>query len=343
MAWRAWLPEKALSPWASFLLGGALAGAGAAARLLLGAQLAHTTPFITFYPVLVLAAAVGGAIGGASCLAFSVAAVFATFGVPHGAEAWAFVIFLIGGVLIILVASALSDSVRQLRRAQKVQAETEARLQTLVGELAHRNRNALFVIMAIVSQSARGAGSAAEAAEIINGRLQALLRAQDALLQADGAMASLRGVLERVLEPFDQQRFQIESTADFPLENDVAAGLGLLFHELATNAVKYGALSRPSGKVVVRWRIEADAARLTWREVGGPPVEPPTRKGFGARLVEAALVPQGGKAERRFEPDGLVCELQIPRPSGSAQPLPGARFAAQGPDGGARTVAGDPA
>jgi len=210
-------------------------------------------------------------------------------------------------------------------------AETATQLQTLVSELAHRNRNALFVIMAIVSQSARTANSAEEAERIINARLAALLRAQEVILHADGASARLGLLLQRALEPFDLSRIAISPGPEVQVESDVAVGLGLLFHELATNALKYGALSEAQGGVRIDWSHEAGVTRLLWREVGGPTVAEPAKKGFGARLLETALVPQGGKAERRFEPDGLVCELLIPGPAVAAEPttLPGAAFANQ--------------
>lgn len=210
-------------------------------------------------------------------------------------------------------------------------AETPTQLQTLVSELAHRNRNALFVIMAIVSQSARAANSAEEAERIINARLAALLRAQEVILHADGASARLGLLIQRALEPFDLTRVAVSPGPEVQVESDVAVGLGLLFHELATNALKYGALSLPQGRVLIDWSLEADVARLVWREVGGPPVAEPAQKGFGSRLLDTALVPQGGKVERRFEPDGLVCVLMIPGPAVAAEPatLPGSAFANQ--------------
>jgi two-component sensor histidine kinase len=232
------------------------------------------------------------------------------------------------------VASAMGDTVRELRSSRRELTAAQGRLQTLVGELAHRSRNALFVIMSIVSQSARATQSAAEAEQLINARLQAMLRAQDALLQADGVSVGLRPLLDRALEPFDLKRIEIGAAPEIQVEADVAVGLGLLFHELATNALKYGALSQPQGRILIAWTVDADFARFEWREVGGPRIAEPSTKGFGARLLEAALVPQGGKAERRFEPDGVVCELRIPRPARAADPaaLPGAVFASRAAD-----------
>lgn len=239
--------------------------------------------------------------------------------------------WLAGLLGAILGAAAMAAVLLRRGRGPAQAAETPAQLQTLVSELAHRNRNALFVIMAIVSQSARTANSAEEAERIINARLAALLRAQEVILHADGASARLGLLLQRALEPFDLSRIAISPGPEVQVESDVAVGLGLLFHELATNALKYGALSQQEGGVRIDWRQEAGVTRLLWREAGGPLVSEPAKKGFGARLLETALVPQGGKAERRFEPDGLVCELQIPRPAVAVEPAqpPGSAFANQ--------------
>jgi PAS domain S-box-containing protein len=186
-------------------------------------------------------------------------------------------------------------------------------LQALVGELAHRSRNALFVIMSIVKQSAQSATSAADAERIINARLEAMLRAQDIVLNSKEG-ASLRDLLESCLAPFALDRFLIAASPEAFVESEIATGLGLLIHELATNATKHGALSAADGCVIVQWTLEdGDLVRLTWREQGGPVVNAaPTRRGFGTRLFEVALVPQGGGVERLFAPEGVVCNLRIP-------------------------------
>jgi two-component sensor histidine kinase len=334
MAWRAWVPDKPVRRWQAVLLGAALAGVATAIRLALQAPLGRELPFITFFPALIVAAALGGFAGGMACLAAATLGVVLLLPPFESSPAWALGAFWVAGGLVVAVASAMADTVRELRSSRRELTAAQGRLQTLVGELAHRSRNALFVIMSIVSQSARATQSAAEAEQLINARLQAMLRAQDALLQADGVSVGLRPLLDRALEPFDLKRIEIGAAPEIQVEADVAVGLGLLFHELATNALKYGALSQPQGRILIAWTVDADFARFEWREVGGPRIAEPSTKGFGARLLEAALVPQGGKAERRFEPDGVVCELRIPRPARAADPaaLPGAVFASRAAD-----------
>lgn len=333
MAWRAWLPDRTVRPWQAALLGAALAAAATAVRVVVLAPLGRELPFIAYFPALIVASALGGLAGGLACL------LVATLGAiwlltPFGREAgWVFASFWVAGGLVVAVAAALTETIGELQASRGKLTEAQDQLQTLVGELAHRNRNALFVIMSIVSQSARAAQSAAEAEQTINARLAALLRAQEVILQTDGASANLHPLLERALEPFDLKRIAITPGPELQVSSDVAVGLGLLFHELATNAVKYGALSVPKGRILVEWTVDSGLARFLWREVDGPPVTTPQNKGFGGRLLEVALVPQGGKAERRFEPDGLVCELSIPDPSRAARPdaLPGATFAEANP------------
>ena len=332
MAWRSWLPDRAPRWWQAVLLGAGLAGAATAVRVGLTGQLAGELPFITFFPALIVAAALGGFAGGLACLAAATVAAIAFLITPGASAPWLVAVFWIAGSLVIVVSAALADSIRDLRDSRARLTEAQGRLETVVGELAHRSRNALFVIMAIVSQSARGAQSAAEAERIINARLEALVRAQDVVLSGDGGVARLKPLLEKALEPFELSRFAIAAGPDVPLETDVAIGLGLLFHELATNALKYGALSVPEGRVAIAWRLQDGAAHFTWRESGGPKAKAPDREGFGSRLVATALVPQGGRAERRFEADGVVCELVIPAPDAvAAAPAaaPGAAFARQ--------------
>lgn len=327
MAWRDWLPNKIQRPWQSAILGVALAGAATAARLAIHGPLGQALPFITFFPALIIAAVLGGLIGGLSCLAVATIAAIALLLTPEMSGAWALGSFWVAGALVIAVAAALADGVRELRLSRAELTEAQNQLRTLVGELSHRNRNALQVMMFIVRQSARDAPSAAAAEEVINARLGALLRAQETIVRSDSGSASLGPLLKEALEPFGAESFAIAPSPEVGVRSDVAVALGLLFHELATNALKHGALSSPNGRVYIEWTLVADMAGLIWREVGGPGMAEASKRGFGARLFDAALVPQGGKVERRFEPDGLVCELHIPVLSdGSSESPPGIIF-----------------
>lgn len=318
MAWRAWLPDEAPARWQALLLGAALAGTGTLARTAIEPVIGRDLPFITYFPTLIAAAVLGGGIGGGTCLLLATVAACTLFLRDHSSVPWAVASFWISGGLIVVVAAALADSVRAQRRSRKGLDEAQEKLKMLVGELAHRNRNALAVIMAIVAASARGARSADDAARIINERLEALARAQELVVAGarDGGVP-LRAVIEASLAPFDSGRFTIAPALEGTVAADHAAPLGLVLHELATNAVKYGALSVPGGRVVLDGALVGGRAGLCWREIGGPPVTAPAREGFGGRLFRSALTPFEGTVERRFEPQGLVCELWIPVTEGA--------------------------
>ncbi|HYD46583.1 MAG TPA: PAS domain-containing protein [Phenylobacterium sp.] len=183
----------------------------------------------------------------------------------------------------------------------------------LVREMAHRAQNGLAVMMSLVSQSARGAVSVEEYEEKLTARLQAMAASQALITEAGGGALALDALIDQTLTPFGLERFDLTpANARIELSPDLAMGLALLLHELATNAVKYGALSAPNGRVALAWRSENESGEVTWREIGGPPPQPPTRKGFGSRLMEAALRPRGGAAEVSFEPDGLYGRLSFP-------------------------------
>ncbi len=327
VAWRAWLPERAPPPWRSIALGAVFGGVAVGIRVVADTLLGGNVPFLPMFPALLLAAILGGYVGGSACLVVGGAGA-ALFLLPVSADTLAVHLGVwTAGALVVAVAAGMADSVRKLRLSEARLGEAQAQLRTLVGELAHRNRNALFVIMAIVRQSARNAASPAEAETVINARLEALLRAQDLVVQDEGGAPDLHRVVALALAPFDRERFDIAGPP-FRISAEVAAGLALLFHELATNAVKYGALAAPQGRIAVRWSVEGDGARLDWVERGGPPLTPPSRQGFGARLFEVVLRPQGGKAERRFEPEGVVCELSIPAADADAPAVaPGTPYA----------------
>lgn len=209
-----------------------------------------------------------------------------------------------GGEPALVIGSSLDITER--KRAEEQHA-------LLVREMAHRSQNGLAVMMAIVSQSARGASSVEEYEEKLVARLQAMSASQSLITEAAGEPLSLEALVNQTLTPFGLERFDLTpANARIVLSPDLAMGLALLLHELATNAVKYGALSAPNGRVALAWRTENESGEVTWQEIGGPPPAEPKRKGFGSRLMEAALRPRGGSAEVTFEPEGLRGRLNFP-------------------------------
>jgi PAS domain S-box-containing protein len=179
----------------------------------------------------------------------------------------------------------------------------------LNNELNHRVKNTLAIVQAIAWQSFREAPGAAR--EAFEGRLVALSAAHDVLTRQNWEAARIGQIIDVASAPHHggDGRLSAEGPAlDLPPKTAVA--LGLAIHELATNAVKHGALARPEGRVEVRWTVEGGVLRLTWRERGGPPVRAPARRGFGVRMLEHGLAEElHGSVDIAFEPEGLVCRV----------------------------------
>ncbi|MGG5887740.1 HWE histidine kinase domain-containing protein [Falsiroseomonas sp. HC035] len=198
----------------------------------------------------------------------------------------------------------------------------EERQRLMAREVDHRAKNALAVVQAALRLTPR---QDAEAYAVsVEGRVAALARAHSVLAEGRWQGAALRAVIEAELAAFQAgsvepggSRFALEGP-NLALAPDAVQALSMALHELATNAAKHGALSAAQGRILVTWRIDPGAAllHLTWAEQGGPPLDgPPTRRGFGSRLVEATIANQlGGSVERGWEPSGLVCRMALPLP-----------------------------
>lgn len=187
----------------------------------------------------------------------------------------------------------------------------------LVAELNHRVKNTLATVQAIASQTLRKARSPDVFVEDLKGRLQALSRAHNLLTEATWTGADItRLITEQTAMPELSSSRLVVSGPSFALTPQVALRLGLVLHELATNARKYGALATTSGQVQIAWRHAPENGRdqlaLDWREAGGPPVKPPDHRGFGTRLIEASMTALDGQAELDFAPTGLTCRLRFP-------------------------------
>ncbi|WP_225009618.1 MULTISPECIES: response regulator [Novosphingobium] len=221
--------------------------------------------------------------------------------------------------------------VTERRRAEETQA-------LLVGELNHRVKNSLATVQAIATQSVRHAASPADFLSTFTGRLQALARAHSLLSAATWEGASVGQLIgeQLALGTVPAERLSA-SGPEAQLAPEPALRLALVFHELVTNAIKYGALSNGTGRVDVDWHLEGDILVLGWRESGGPPVRAPERSGFGTRLIESSL---GGKAHPEFRPEGLCWTLRIPLGQGASCAVPPASAARQVAQGPTRSLAG---
>jgi two-component sensor histidine kinase/Arc/MetJ-type ribon-helix-helix transcriptional regulator len=195
---------------------------------------------------------------------------------------------------------------------ERVRGQDHQRL--LINELNHRVKNSLATVQAIAHQTFRGEPSAK--AETFEARLLALSKAHDLLTRESWEGAEISEVVAGAIEAFrrsDDTRFQVEGPQVW-LAPRVALALAMALHELGTNAAKYGALSVPSGRVLIEWTLRDESPMhlvLRWEEQGGPEVLPPTRKGFGTRLIERMLASEmSGEVELRYEPAGVVCTVE---------------------------------
>ena len=191
----------------------------------------------------------------------------------------------------------------------------ETRQQLLVGELNHRVKNTLAIVQSLAHQTFRRSASPADAIVHYEGRLEALATAHNLLTRESWTSASIQEVLSQALEPFCQpHRCELQGP-DVRLPPQTAVGLTLAVHELATNASKYGAFSNDTGKLSVLWKVNSGDLDLVWREQGGPAVAPPTREGFGTRMIKRSLAAEfKGNVELHFEPSGVICRVSAPLP-----------------------------
>lgn len=198
----------------------------------------------------------------------------------------------------------------------------EERLELLVGELNHRVKNTLMVVQAMAYQTFRQASLPTPAVEVFNQRLSALSSAHDTLSRENWSGADLADIVQQGLMICgeDHERVVVEGPP-VTLPVNATVSLVMVLHELATNAMKYGALSGDKGDVHVRWDVDAEGEWLTinWLESNGPKVTKPTRRGFGSRLVNEAVPRQlSGKVQTDYDPDGVRCAIAIPLGGGTA-------------------------
>jgi two-component sensor histidine kinase/PAS domain-containing protein len=188
----------------------------------------------------------------------------------------------------------------------------------MVAELNHRVKNILAIVQSIAAQTLRSSGSLANFADAFAGRLKALAIAHDILTQTRWIGIGLNELLATVLAPYrsaDEERVKIEGPAIL-LPAGAVVPLSMALHELTTNAVKYGALSVPGGRIDITWRLtgaDGRSVELIWRERDGPKVERGTAGGFGTALIDRVITYDlDGKTEIDFDPAGIRCTIKFP-------------------------------
>ncbi|MEQ1520716.1 MAG: PAS domain S-box protein [Aestuariivirga sp.] len=194
--------------------------------------------------------------------------------------------------------------------------EWEARQRLMTRELAHRVKNSFAVLQAILRSTLKTTSNPQDFAAKFSGRLHSLAAAQDILTDNNWKGAELGSLARHLLSTYivnEDTRLAI-SGPEINLPPDYAVPFGLIFNELATNALKHGALSVPGGKIDLSWRVEGKTGAgsnliLTWRERGGPKITSLEPRGFGSTLIERSLA--GAKVERLFDADGLICTVSL--------------------------------
>src|SRR6266550_2715587 len=221
--------------------------------------------------------------------------------------------------LKLLLAQAEIDARGLLAQAGIDAREREAadKLQKLIlEELHHRIKNTLATVSAIASQSLRNVSGAEHAQQAIEGRLLALGRAHDLLLQARWTSADLGKIVEGATEAFDNPdvpKFTIAGP-DVRMTSGAVIAIAMTLNELCTNTTKFGALSVPAGRVEIAWTVAGSTPRLhlTWSEKNGPGVRAPDKRSFGTRLIETLGKQLKGEVRLTYEPSGFVYGFDVP-------------------------------
>ncbi len=229
---------------------------------------------------------------------------------------------LLGGLLALLAISLVAAGrlVARSARAEAIAAQAEAlaeardRADLLARELNHRVKNLFAVVLAIVKLSARDAPEAKAVTAAIADRIQALLKAHEASQGELGeAEVSLATLVETTLTPYRSQALTASvGGPEILLHTRSITPVGLMLHEMTTNAVKYGAWSRPGGTIAVDWSRTGDEVVLSWRESGVEISETPKRQGFGSLLMTSSARQLGGNVEREFTTGGAVITIRFP-------------------------------
>ena len=209
----------------------------------------------------------------------------------------------------------LGDGMGIVFRDMTDRKRAEEQRDLLIKELEHRVKNTLTTVQSIASQSFRTAGVGPEPLRAFDARLIALGNVHSVLTKQSWDAADLHDVVWSALRPHsapDRDRFTVDGP-NVQVGPKCAVAFSMAVHELATNAIKYGALSADSGHVNIAWGAADDRFHWQWRERGGPPVKVPERTGFGSRMIERALALQlSGKATIDYQPAGVVCTIDAP-------------------------------
>ena len=297
------------NPLAGYAVAVAAVAVATLLRLAVGGLVSAWVPFATYFLAIIFVALACGFWPGMVAVFLSVVAGWFLFLTPSfsfaldAEAAWALLLFILIASINVALTSGLIAGLLVEDERQKF----------LIQELRHRSQNLFAVIQTIVSRTFVEGQTLPQVKEALNGRLMALARTHAILADRGWVGASLRDIVTEELGGFVQQ---VSVTGcDIIVNTPAAQNFALIVHELGTNAVKYGALSAPDGRIRIDGSIEGvdekGQFRFVWRETEGPPVTPPTRKGFGTAILDQLAKSFGLKVEATYRPEGLIYELVV--------------------------------
>jgi two-component sensor histidine kinase len=277
-------------------------------------QIRADVPFSLYYPAVLLTAVFGGLrVGLWAALLGAVLGFALDFAdAPIGPARIALL------AIYVVVSSLIMWAARHYRSIALYYRDLSARLQKeedyrklVVAELSHRLKNSLATVHAVVHQVLRDQPQMWAA---VDSRLRALGAADDLISKSDRSGCDIEELLQLEMAPYGDSRVNLLGNP-LHIPPKLAVSLGLMFHELTTNAAKYGALSTPNGFLQISWRMVSDRLSVIWDENNGPPVAVPEKTGFGTRLLASALTAFEGHVQTDYLPAGLHCIISCSIPA----------------------------
>jgi two-component sensor histidine kinase len=211
------------------------------------------------------------------------------------------------------LASFAAMALRMIQTDEQLHAALHQQ-EVLTHEMSHRVKNLFSLMAGMVRMSRRGATSVDDLTDKLVGRITALSDAHALVRRQFGDSApatTMAEIIDRILRPYGQSRWSIRGPA-LPVGEKATNSLALIFHELATNAAKYGAFSSEDGSVAVEWTTDDSDVALSWQEAGGPVAGPPAATGFGTRLIEATVQGDNGAIDYQWRTEGLTVQVRLP-------------------------------
>jgi two-component sensor histidine kinase len=265
--------------------------------------------FPSYYPAVLFAALLAGTPAGMSVIVGAILVVWWAFIPPSyqfnplsAAQTANLVLFAVSSGCLVVMSHLYREVLFRLRQRDR---ERDLLLQ----EMQHRGRNTYAVVESIVRNTLVNDRASADA---IAGRVRAVSSANDLVNQSTTKNVQLRALLTLEFAPNAETRLRM-SGPNIALSADAARKLGLVFHELTTNAMKHGALANPGGRVAASWQADGGKVRLIWQEEDGPAVAPPQHEGFGTVIVTQSVKSLSGEISFAFNPDGLCCNMTFDR------------------------------